>query len=105
MGFYNVQQGDAPYLTYLADHYSMSDNYHQAINGGTGANHVAIGTGDAIYFSDAEGNAATPPHKQLVAAGTPNAGIVDEIENPNAAPGTNNWFTEDGYGRGSNGSP
>ena len=30
MGFYNVQQGDAPYLKYLADHYALSDNYHQA---------------------------------------------------------------------------
>jgi phospholipase C len=105
MGFYNVQQGDAPYLKYLTDTYSSSDNYHQAVNGGTGANHVAIGTGDAIYFSDAAGNAATPPHNQLVAAGSPNAGIVDEIENPDAMPDTNNWYTEDGYGGGSYGSP
>jgi phospholipase C len=34
MGFYNVQQGDAPYLKALADTYTMSDNYHQAVNGG-----------------------------------------------------------------------
>ena len=33
MGFYNVPQGDAPYLKYLADHYAMSDNYHQAVHG------------------------------------------------------------------------
>jgi len=105
MGFYNVQRGDAPYLTYLADNYAMSDNYHQAILGGTGANHVALGTGDAIWFSNGKGDPATPPHNMLVAAGTPNAGVVDEIENPNAAPGTNNWYTEDGYGGGSNGSP
>jgi phospholipase C len=104
MGFYNMLQGDAPYLKSLADNYAMSDNYHQAVNGGTGANHVAIGTGDAIYFSDANGNPAEPPHKQTVAAGTPNAGVVDEIENPNAAKGTNNWYTEDGYGGGSYGS-
>jgi phospholipase C len=26
------------------------------------------------------------------------AGTVDEIENPNPQPGTNNWWTEDGYG-------
>ena len=25
---------------------------------------------------------------------------MDEIENPNPAPGTNNWYTEDGYGGG-----
>ena len=104
MGFYNVLQGDAPYLKELADRYAMSDNYHQAVMGGTGANHVMLGTGDAIWFSDGNGNPATPPHKQLVAAGTPNAGIVDEIENPTAAPGTNNWYTQDGYGGGSSGS-
>jgi phospholipase C len=105
MGFYNVQQGDAPYLKFLADNFAFSDNYHQAINGGTGANHVALGTGDAIYFSDANGNPAMPPHNQLVAAGTANAGVVDEIEDPNAAAGTNNWYSEDGYGGGSFGSP
>ena len=104
MGFYNVQQGDAPYLKYLADHYSMSDNYHQAASGGTGMNHIEIGSGDAIWFSDGNGNPAEPPHNQLVAAGTANAGIVDEIENPNAAAGTNNWYGEDGYGSGSGGS-
>ncbi len=37
MGFYNVQQGDAPYFKYLADHYAMSDNFHQSVMGGTGA--------------------------------------------------------------------
>ena len=105
MGFYNVQKGDAPYLKLLADTYSMSDNYHQAVMGGTGANHIMIGTGDAIFFSDPKGNPAVPPHKQLVFKGTPNAGVVDEIENPNPAVGTNNWYVEDGYGGGAFGSP
>lgn len=103
MGFYNVLEGDAPYLKYLADHYAMSDNYHQAVMGGTGANHVMLGSGDAIWFADANGNPAEPPHNQMISAG-PNTGIVDEIENPNPAPGTNNWYTEDGYGSGSFGS-
>lgn len=101
MGFYNVLQGDAPYLRELADNYAMSDNFHQAVMGGTGTNHGAIGTGDTIWFSDGGGQAATPPHHQLVAAGTVNAGVVDEVENPTAAPDTNNWYTEDGYGGGS----
>ena len=105
MGFYNVLQGDAPYLKELADTYAMSDNFHQSVMGGTGANHIMLGTGDAIWFSDESGYAAAPPHNQLVAQGTKNAGVVDEVENPNAAPGTNNWYTEDGYGGGSNGSP
>jgi phospholipase C len=30
---------------------------------------------------------------------------VDEIENPNPQPGTNNWYTEDGYGSGGFGKP
>jgi phospholipase C len=104
MGFYNMQQGDAPYLKFLADHYAISDNYHQAALGGTGMNHIEIGTGDAMWFSDGNGHPAVPPHNQLVAAGTPNAGVVDEIENPNAEPGTNNWYKEDGYGGGAYGS-
>jgi phospholipase C len=105
MGFYNVLKGDAPYLKFLADHYAMSDNFHQSVQGGTGANHVMLGTGDAIWFSDGNGHAAVPPHNQLVASVSPNAGIVDEIENPDAQSGTNNFYTEDGYGGGSFGSP
>ena len=104
MGFYNVQNGDAPYFKLLADTYAMSDNFHQSVNGGTGANHIMLGHGDAIWFSDGNGNAAVPPHNVTVATGTTNAGVVDEVENPNPAPGTNNWYTEDGYGGGSYGS-
>jgi phospholipase C len=104
LGFYNVQNGDVPYFKSLADDYAMSDNFHQSVNGGTGANHIMLGHGDAIWFSDGAGHALTPPHKTEVAAGTANAGVVDEVENPNPAPGTNNWFTEDGYGGGSFGA-
>jgi phospholipase C len=84
LGFYNVQQGDAPFLTSLADTYAMSDNFHQSVQGGTGANHVMLGTGDAVYFSDGNGTAMRPPEH--------------EIENPDPQAGTNNWYTEDGYG-------
>jgi phospholipase C len=105
MGFYNVQQGDVPYLKKLADTYSMSDNFHQSVMGGTGANHVMLGTGDAIWFSDGNGNPLTPPHNQMVASGSPNAGVVDEVENPNPLKNTNNWYKQDGYGGGSFGSP
>jgi phospholipase C len=104
MGFYNVQNGDAPYFKYLADQYSMSDNFHQSVNGGTGSNHIMLGHGDLIWFSDGNGHAAVPPHNKLVAAGSANAGIVDEVENPNPSAKTNNWYTEDGYGGGSFGS-
>ena len=105
MGFYNVQNGDVPYFKMLADNYAMSDNFHQSVNGGTGANHIMFGHGDMIWFSDGKGNPAAPPHNMQVAQGTANAGTVDEIENPNPAPNTNNWYTEDGYGGGSFGSP
>jgi len=104
LGFYNVQQGDAPYFKSLADDYAMSDNFHQSVNGGTGANHIMFGHGDAIYFSDGAGHALKPPHDVEVATGTANAGVVDEVENPNPAPATNNWYSEDGYGGGSFGS-
>ena len=103
MGFYNMLKGDAPYLKYLADHYAMSDNFHQAVMGGTGANHIMLGSGDAIWFADKKGNPARPPHNQFISAG-PNSGTVDEVENPNPQAGTNNWYTEDGYGGGSFGS-
>jgi phospholipase C len=99
MGFYNTQQGDAPYLKYLADNYAMSDNYHQPVMGGMGANHIMMGTGDAIWFSDGNGNPEIPPHKTLVWSGTPNAGVVDEVEDPDPQADTNNRYTEPVYGR------
>ena len=105
LGFYNVQNGDVPYFNSLADTYGMSDNFHQSVNGGTGANHIMLGHADMIFFADGHGNAQIPPHNVEVVAGTANAGIVDEVENPNPAIGTNNWYTEDGYGGGSYGSP
>jgi phospholipase C len=84
MEFYNMLEGDAPYLKYLADHYTISDNYHQAGMGGTGLNHILLGYADAIWYSDGNGRAMVPAAAQ--------------IENPNAQPGTNNWYVEDGYG-------
>jgi hypothetical protein len=32
--------------------YSIADNYHQAVMGGTGANHIMIGTGDVYFFNN-----------------------------------------------------
>jgi len=84
MEFYNVRKGDAPYLKSLADNYTMSDNFHQSVMGGTGANHIMFGFADDIWYSDGKGNALTPPSNQ--------------IENPNPQAGTNNWYIEDGYG-------
>src|ERR1700678_3101382 len=86
LGFYNVQQGDAPYMKFLADHYTLSDNFHQSVMGGTGANHIMFGFADSIYYSD-KGKIAKPP--------------TEQIENPNPQPGTNNWYDQDGYSGGS----
>ncbi|HEX3986176.1 MAG TPA: alkaline phosphatase family protein [Acidobacteriaceae bacterium] len=103
MGFYNMQNGDVPYFKQLADQYSMSDNFHQSVNGGTGANHIMLGHADMIYFTNANGNAAEPPENTQIDKGTVNAGTVNEVENPNPAANTNNWYTEDGYGGGAPG--
>jgi phospholipase C len=110
LAFYNVQQGDAGYFKSLADTYAMSDNFHQSVHGGTGANHIMFGHGDAIWYSDADGNPAVPPNNKAVYTtykGQPNpdAGVVHEVANPNPAAGTNNWYSEDGYGAGGFGSP
>jgi len=87
MGFYNLQTGDAPLTKQLADRFAISDNYHQPVMGGTGANSIVTGTADAAYQQDASGNPVVPP--------------ANQIENPNPKPGTNNNFTQDGYQGGS----
>ncbi len=60
MGFYNVAKGDAPYLTQLAREYTLNDNYHQPVMGGTFANQMMFGYADALYYADANGDPATP---------------------------------------------
>jgi phospholipase C len=80
MAFYNMQNGDVPFLKSLADQYSMSDNFHQSFMGGTGANHVMLGSGDAIFWSDGNGNPTMPPAR---------------IANPDPLPGSNNQYTVD----------
>jgi phospholipase C len=89
MEFFNVQKGDAPYMKHLADTYTLSDNFHQSVMGGTMANHIEFGYADSIWFSDGNGKALAPPAQQ--------------VENPDPQPGTNNWYDSDGYG-GSGGS-
>jgi phospholipase C len=101
LGFYNVSQGDVPYFKSLADNYAMSDNFHQSVNGGTGVNHIMLGHGDVIWFSDGNGNPQTPPHNVAVTTNPPGwggPGTIDQIENPNPQAGTNNFYTQDGYG-------
>ncbi len=86
MGFYNMAAGDAAYFRQLADTYALSDNHHQPVMGGTGANFQALATGHAIaYWKD--GALAVPP--------------ANQIENPDPRPGTNNWYIQSGYSSGS----
>jgi phospholipase C len=87
MGFYNMAKGDAPYLKELADTYTISDNFHQSVMGGTGANHIMFGFGDAIFYTNPNGVAVAPP--------------TNQIENPNPQASTNDFYDQDGYGGGS----
>ena len=84
MGFYNMAQGDWPYFKGLADNYAISDNYHQPVMGGTGANSQFMFTGDVYYYTDSKGRPAKPNPKL--------------IENPNPLVGTNNYYTNDSFG-------
>jgi phospholipase C len=79
MAFFNMQNGDAPYFKFLADTYTMSDNYHQPVMGGTGPDSQPLGFADQIFFSDGHGNLATPP--------------TANIYNPDPQPGTLNLYT------------
>jgi phospholipase C len=80
MGFHNVQNGDVPFLTRLADRFTMSDNFHQAVMGGTAANHMALGSGDAIFWTAFQGQAAPPPAR---------------VANPDPKSATTDAFTRD----------
>jgi phospholipase C len=80
MAFFNMQNGDAPFFKFLADTYTMSDNYHQPVLGGTGPDSQPLGFADQVFFSDANGNPATPP--------------AADIYNPDPLPGTLNLYTK-----------
>jgi phospholipase C len=79
MEFFNMQNGDAPLFKSLADKYTMSDNYHQPVMGGTGPDSQPLGFADQVFFSDGNGNPATPP--------------ATRIYNPDPQPGTLNLYT------------
>jgi phospholipase C len=81
MGFYNAEQEQASLLKTLADRFALSDNFHQSFQGGTGANHFMLGTGDAGFWSDGKGNAIAPP--------------ANEVANPNPVAKTTNKYTAD----------
>ena len=80
MAFFNMQQGDAPVFKFLADHYTMSDNYHQPVMGGTGPDSEPLGFADQVFFSDGNGQPATPP--------------AANIYNPDPQAGTLNLYSK-----------
>jgi phospholipase C len=74
MGFYNVERGDAPVLKRLADEYTMSDNFHQSVMGGTFVQHMMLGTGDVMFwqpFTNAAGVTISQPPPGAVVDPTP----------------------------------
>ncbi len=80
MAFFNMQNGDAPVFKSLADKYTMSDNYHQPVMGGTGPDSQPLGFADQVFFSDGHGNPATP--------------AAANIYNPDPQAGTLNLYTK-----------
>jgi phospholipase C len=80
MAFFNMQQGDAPLFKSLADEYTMSDNYHQPVLGGTGPDSQPLGFADQVFFSDGNGHPATP--------------AAANIYDPDPQAGTLNLYTQ-----------
>lgn len=81
MGFYNTEEEQVSLFKTLADRFTLSDNYHQPILGGTAVQHQMIGTADDVYWSDGLGNATVPP--------------ASLVANPNPVSGTINQYTAD----------
>ena len=80
MTFLNVQKGDAPVFKRLADKYTLNDNYHQPIMGGTAVQHQMIGTADDVFWETFEG-VSQPP--------------ISSVANPDPKSSTNAAFTAD----------
>src|SRR5262249_52694084 len=81
MGFYNVQTGDAPLFKRLADEFTLSDNFHQSVMGGTAVQHIMLGTADAISWEHVGSLPAQPP--------------ANRVANPNPKSATNAAFVTD----------
>ena len=81
MAFFNMAKGDAPIFKSLADTYTLSDNFHQSIMGGSVTGAIAIAFGDNAFYSDGNGNPLVPP---------------GSIMNPNPVAGTFNTYQSNG---------
>ena len=104
LGFYNVQKGDVPYFTSLAD--TVRDERQlppvRQRRHRRQPHHARPRRRDLVQRRQRQSRQFRHRTSMLpVYAAThrmSGPGIVHEIENPNPAPGTNNWYTEDGYG-------
>jgi phospholipase C len=105
MAFFNMNQGDAPILNKLALEYALADNYHQAVMGGTGANHIMLGTGDVYFFNNSFAqngvfnansfDPASPPPVPGVILGLPPQVQISLVANPDPVNGSNNVYKND----------
>jgi phospholipase C len=105
MAFFNMNQGDAPILRRLALEFSIADNYHQAVMGGTGANHIMIGTGDVYFFNNSFAqngvfnassfDPAPPPPVPGALLGLPPQVQISLVANPDPVTGSNNVYKND----------
>lgn len=82
MAFFNMNTGDAPIFKALADQYTLSDNFHQAIMGGSVTGAIGLAYGDNAFYSDAKGRPAAPP--------------ATAIHNPNPVIGSINTYQANG---------
>jgi phospholipase C len=81
MAFFNMHTGDAPVFMALADQYTLSDNFHQSIMGGSVTGAIGIAYGDNAFFSDGNGNPLVP---------------TGSIMNPDPVVGTVNTYQSTG---------
>ena len=92
MGFLNVQRGDAPVLKRLADEYTLADNYHQPIMGGTAVQHQMIQAADDAFWETFQGVSqpptaavADPNPKSTTNAAFTRRWDLDQLLRPDAA--------------------
>jgi phospholipase C len=81
MGVYTSRGGLSPFFDLLARTYAMSDNFHQAILGGSNANHLVLAYGRPLFFENSDGTPGTPPSRF--------------VANPNPRIGTANGYIND----------
>jgi phospholipase C len=81
MAFFNMTSGDAPIFKALADQYTLSDNFHQSIMGGSVTGAIGIVYGDNAFYSDGNGHPLVPP---------------GSIMNPDPVAGTVNTYQANG---------